>query len=172
MNLEFKNYCVMFMGVFDAKEVKDLITGYSEKSANFVDAKGVMICTFTSAFTIKEIEYGLKTFGVNFFAFELNRETSAYHIIKKDIHDGLFSFVDKIKLSDISKDLREQILSSQSTLKNKDVIYVKPEKTSLTIDDVKKMSKKEKENLWNKIIDNGVENMSEEDKIILKFLSE
>ena len=78
----------------------------------------------------------------------------------------------QIKLSDISKDLREQILSSQSTLKNKDVIYVKPEKTSLTIDDVKKMSKKEKENLWNKIIDNGVENMSEEDKIILKFLSE
>jgi hypothetical protein len=33
------------------------------------------------------------------------------------------------------------------------------------------MSKTEKDELWNKIIDSGVENLTEEDKIILQLLS-
>jgi hypothetical protein len=46
--------------------------------------------------------------------------------------------------------------------------YSKPKK--LTQDDIDKMSNKEKDELQNSIIDNGLENMSEYDKEILSFL--
>jgi hypothetical protein len=69
-----------------------------------------------------------------------------------------------IKLTSDTRDFK-------STVKTRKPIDVKVVKPKITEKDVEKMYKNEREELWNKLIDNGVENLSENDKKVLQYLA-
>ena len=49
------------------------------------------------------------------FAFDLDKESSGYHIVKRAIHEGLFGFLKNVNPDELTKDFEEAIeLSSQT----------------------------------------------------------
>ena len=78
--------------------------------------------------------------------FDLNDENSGVNITNKDIHKGLFGFIKE----NIQKD--EIILNE------------------LTEADIEKLNPMEKKELFDKLLDKGVMNLTENDKKIMPFL--
>ena len=170
--MRFRNYCIVVMGATENDSIKKEIEKVSDSKINILDARGIVIGTFTSALSTKELSDFFKLNERNFLLFDLNEDTSGFNINKKDIHEGLFGF-----LKEMSEDnLEEKATEFLKDIEMHDVKrvvrprrdYSKPKK--LTQDDIDKMSNKEKDELQNSIIDNGLENMSEYDKEILSFL--
>lgn len=162
------------MGSFDKENIIAHIQKLSKIELNVLDAKGIMIVTFTSPFTASELTELLMLSNISFLIFDLNKSNSGFHITKKEIHDGLFGYLKQINLEKITDELIDEINLSMNKrhikVKTKDVKNVKVYEKKITLDDIKKMTVKEKEEIQNKIIDNGVENMTQYDKKILKNL--
>jgi hypothetical protein len=170
--MRFRNYCIVVMGATENDTIKKEIEKVSDSKINILDARGIVIGTFTSALSIKELSDFFKLNDRNFLLFDLNGENSGFNIVKKDIHEGLFGFLKDMN-EDNLVDKAAEFLKDVETHDVKRVVrprrdYSKPKK--LTQDDIDKMSNKEKDELQNSIIDNGLENMSEYDKEILSFL--
>ena len=172
--MKFRNYCLIVMGSFDKENIIAHIQKLSKIELNVLDAKGIMIVTFTSPFTASELTELLMLSNISFLIFDLNKSNSGFHITKKEIHDGLFGYLKQINLEKITDELIDEINLSMNKrhikVKTKDVKNVKVYEKKITLDDIKKMTVKEKEEIQNKIIDNGVENMTQYDKKILKNL--
>ena len=172
--MKFRNYCLIVMGSFDRENVITHIQKLSKIEPNVLDARGIMIITFTSPFTPRELTELLTLNDISFLIFDLNKNNSGVNITKKEIHDGLFGFLKQINLDKITNELIDEINMSMESKytrsKPKKVENIKVYEKKLTIEDIQKMSLKEKEEIQNKIIDNGVENMTEHDKKILKNL--
>lgn len=183
--MRFRNYCVVIMGVIDSATVKLEIQKVSESKTNILDAKGILIGTFTSALSPKELSDWFKLNERNFLVFDLDTECSGVNITKEGLHKDLFGFIDKMTNDDLTKktnDFLKDVELSSTTSYTSYSDYnrtsttvrklVKPKK--ITQDDVDNMTQTEKEALQDKIIDankeNGMENMSEYDKEILSFL--
>lgn len=165
--MKFKNYCVVFMG--DTTNALLEISQISEIPPNIIDAKGIFIATITSGLTVGEITDYFNSLGKSFLVFELDGKTSGVKITKDIIHDKLFGFLsgdNKQKLSEKSDKLLQAIRISSDTSNNK--ITVKDIPITKTM--VNEMSISEKEALQNEIIDKGVDNITEQDKIILDYL--
>jgi hypothetical protein len=165
--MKFKNYCVVFMG--DTTNALLEISQVSEIPPNIIDAKGIFIATITSGLNVGEISDFFNTCGKSFLVFELDGKTSGVKITKDILHDKLFGFLNtnnKQKLSEKSDNFLQSIKISSDTTNNKTTIKEIP----ITKNMVNKMSISEKEELQNKIIDKGVSNITEQDKIILDYL--
>jgi hypothetical protein len=78
----------------DTKGVSIDIEKVSDGKPNILDAKGIVISTFSSALEPKELTDWFKLNNRNFFVFDLDSENSGFNIIKKEIHEGLFGFLD------------------------------------------------------------------------------
>ena len=171
--MKFTNYCLVVMG--DTNGVTIEIEKISEIKPNILDAKGILIATFTSVSTSRELNEWFRLNNRSFLLFELDPETSGFHIAKKEIHEGLFGFLKTLNIDDKTSELLREINMTSDTknyskLKRQPNNIKKPDR-KITEKDIEKMTKKDKEELWNKIVDNGVENMSEEDKNLLQLLS-
>ena len=172
--MKYRNYCVVIMG--NTKGVLLEIEKISETKPNILDATGILIATFTSGFEPKEMSQLFKDAKRSFLIFDLNNETSGFHITKPEIHEGLFGFIRNLSdetLKDRADKFLKEVEMSSDTKSNRifekqNTVIIKEPK--LTKEDISKMSNKEKEELQNKIIDNGVENMSDNDKEILGIL--
>ena len=177
--MKFRNYCIVVMG--ETTGVVPEIVKISEIEPNVLDAKGIVIATFSSVAEPRELNDYFIENSRSFLLFDLSKDVSGYNIVKKEIHDGLFSFLksmDENKLKEKTDNLIKEI---SSTTVNEKIIKVKnkkniaPVKTSvklnISIDDIDKLSIKEKNELINKFIDNGIENLTESDKKILNKLS-
>ena len=170
--MKFKNYCLVVMG--DTIGVTDEIKKVSETEPNILDAKGILLATFSSVATLKELESFFKLSKRSFLIFDLSEDSSSCFIIKKEIHEGLFGFLKTINNEDKTTKLIREINMTADTKSNSNkglnqTIVYNPKK--LTENDVENMSKTEKDDLWNKLIDNGVENLTDDDKKILLYLS-
>lgn len=168
----FKNYCIVFMG--DTTNCLETLNQLSEMPPRILNAKGILISTFTSVLNVNEITAFYKMENKNFLVFELDDKKSGYNITKKNISDGLFSFLDDIKSGD---DLVKKVFmdsnrakNSKISTKNLDVDTVKDEYEISEVD-IEKMVPSEKQEMINKLIDNGVENLTEKDKKLLELLS-
>lgn len=176
--MKFRNYCVIIMG--DTKDVFFEIEKVSEDKPNVLDAKGIVIATFSSSLKIGELNEWFKLHNRSFFVFDLS--ISGFNITKKEIHDGLFGFLgvsskdilDK-RASDLMSAIEDAKIIQETSKKSKngssyvDVkTVIKPRRLSL--DEIESMTIKEKEELMNKIIDKGVENLTDYDKKILPLL--
>jgi len=146
----------------------------SESKPNILDGKGIIIATFTSFVDVNEISTWFTLNNRNFLIFELNKETCGYFITKPDLHNGLFSF-----LSESDKDLKEKtneflnsISKNVTDVEYKDIPAKKTrtKKNEITEADVDKMTKNEKDDLYNRLIDNGVDKLTDNDKRILTLL--
>lgn len=177
--MKFRNYCILVMGAIDNDGIKLEIEKITDSKINLLDARGILIATFTSGVSPKELSDWFKLNKRNFFLFDLDEENSGFNILKKDISDGLFGFLnemnDKILDERAAEFLKDIKVSEPIDIKG----YSRPLRTSirkevkpkqLTKEEVQKMTIKEKQELQDKIIDNGVENMTEYDKEILSFL--
>lgn len=170
--MKFRNYCLVIMG--DTKDVLPEIIKIAETKPNVLDSKGILIATFSSIAEPSEITDYFKLNKRNFLVFDLNNENSGFFISKTDIHNGLFGFLEEYDNETLKKKT-EDLLSSidiefTSTTTNKK-LKSKKQEPQISIEEIDKMSAKEKNDLMNKLIDKGVVNLSEYDKKILSKLS-
>jgi hypothetical protein len=178
--MKFRNYCVVVMG--DTKGVFNEIEKISDDKPNILDARGIVIATFSSALDVKELTDWFKVNDRSFFVFDLDPELSGYNITKKEIHDGLFGF-----LATMDKDyLEKKAFNLMSAIEDAKIIHENSKKNKqkdksvnvktviktrrLTESEIESLTPREREEIMNKIIDNGVENMTEYDKKILPLL--
>jgi hypothetical protein len=157
----------------DTKGVLNEITKISETKPNVLDAKGVLIATFSSIAEPNELTEWFTENNRNFLIFDLNKKSSGFNITKKEIHEGLFGFLNEINVDEMGEKFIQSI-----DLKH-DSVYVEPQSKplrpslmfNLDPDEIQKMGLSEKEELLNKLIDFGLEKLSEEDKKILPLLA-
>ncbi len=174
--MKFRNYCIVIMGANTHDSVKLEIEKVSDSKINILDARGILIATFTSALTPKELSDVFKLNQRNFLLFDLNEENSGFNITKKDVNDGLFGFLKEMSDIDLEDRAIDFLKDVEMTSSTKDIkSYIRPLRVSLktvklTKEDISKMTYREKNDLQDKIIDNGLENMTEYDKKILSFL--
>ena len=124
---------------------------------SFIEGRGFFISTFTTNKTICELKNYFKEQKRNFLLFEIDKSKSAYHFLDQEIEKGLFMF------SDIEKD-NDDVLVNIDILDNK---KINPE---LTKKNILKMTKKQKEDKLNELIDKGVYNLTNEEKYMLNLL--
>jgi UvrB/uvrC motif len=117
----FKNFCAVFMGNTD--KAKDATQKISEIKINVIDAKGIMIITFSSVVDIKELRDWFKSFNFNFLLFDLSESSSAFNIEKENIARGLFGFLEYTdaevltdKFNKILETEKEEIVESSKGL--------------------------------------------------------
>jgi hypothetical protein len=162
-DMKFRNYCVVIMG--DTKNVLPEIEKVSETKVNVLDAKGILIATFSSNFEPCEMTDWFKDNNRSFLVFDLDSTNSGFNITKKDVHEGLFSFLNNVDLEEKAKDLLHTIEDSRKIQRMK-----KQQVKELTIEEVMKLTLSEKKEMFDKILDKGAENFTENDKKIMPFL--
>jgi len=165
--MKFRNYCMVVVG--NTKAVYPEIDKVSEGKPNFLDGKGMIIATFTSFMDPTELTDYFKSNNRNFLLFDLNKENSGFHITKPEIHNGLFGFLNEMDEEELKNKSEEflSVLKSDSTTAYTETVATK---CVITEKDIEVMTKTEKQDLFNKIIDAGVENLTEYDKKILDLL--
>lgn len=170
--MKFRNYCIVIMG--DTKNVLPEIVKISETKPNILDSKGILIATFASIAEPKEITDYFKLNGRNFLVFDLNEENSGAFISKKEINDGLFGFLKEFN-NEVLKQKTEELMTTIDLEMTSTTVSSKSRKLrtefQFSIEEIYNMSPKEKNELMNKLIDKGAENLSEYDKKILTMLS-
>ncbi len=170
--MKFRNYCVVIMG--DTKNVLPEIIKISETKPNVLDSKGILIATFSSIASPREISDYLKLNNRNFLMFDLNQENSGFFISKENIHEGLFGFLKEFN-SEILKQKTEELMTTIDLEMTSTTVSSKTRKLrtefQVSIEEIEQMSPKEKNELMNKLIDKGVSNLSEYDKKLLNKLS-
>lgn len=172
--MKFRNYCIVVMG--DTGKVIKEIEDISEIKPNILDAGGLLLCTFTSTATVKELTQLFIDNNRNFLIFDLDEKSSGVNIIKKTIHDGLFGFLKTVNIEDKTKKLIREIESTsdgygKTNKKTPKRITVKPIVKRINEDDIMNMTKNEKKQMMDMMIDNGVEKLTEHDKKILQLLA-
>lgn len=123
--MKFRNYCIVVMG--DTLGVQAEIQKISETTPNILDAKGILIATFSSLAEPSELTEWFIENKRSFLVFDLDKESSGYHIVKKTIHEGLFGFLNNVNPEELTKEFEEAIELSSQTKTNK----TKPNKPSL-----------------------------------------
>lgn len=161
--MTFRNYCVVIMG--NTKNVLPEIEKISESKVNVLDAKGILIATFSSNFEPCELTDWFKDNNRSFLVFDLNTNNSGFNITKSDVHEGLFSFLNNEDLEEKARELLHTIEDARIVNRMK-----KNKPTEITIEDVMKLTIVEKKEMFDKILDKGSENFTENDKKIMSFL--
>lgn len=171
--MKIRNYCLVIIGATDGVE-QNLAT-FCEVGPHTIKGGGLLVATFSTALEAAEISNLFINLGSSFFLLDLNSNNNGFNIAKPDIHEGLFGFLKTVKLEDQTDELIRQINMSSDTKTPRNFVRETPtnknKRKPLTEEDVNKLSKYEKDELWNKIVDNGVEKMTEYDKILLQILS-
>ena len=157
--MKFKNYCIVFIGRTEG--VIPEIEKVSETKPNILNGKGMLITTFTSFVSVKEISDWFKGNKRSFFVFELNKETADAFIDKPSLQEDLFGFLKEMDEAAL-QDKTDEFLDAVGEPKPVDV---------LTETDILELTQDEKDDLLNKFIDNGLENLTEDDKKIISLLS-
>jgi hypothetical protein len=158
-----KKYCLILLGV-EKKSIEDILR-ISESIPNVMayNSTDIIVTTFSSNLNINEIKEYVKSFDVNFFAFDLN-DKCAHNIVDKKTNKELFGFINdskKVKKSvidlKISKTEMFEDIKSHNFLHN-DLI-------------VNELDENEIESEINKILDKGYKNITKNDKSLMKNLT-
>lgn len=164
-----KNYCILVLTELDG--VKKEILKIAESKPRYVDATGMLMCTFASQMSSKELENFFRVDGRSFFIFEVNKDVSGYNLHEERLHKHLFGY---LVGDDIPFDEKLNMIVNHVSASTVNHVSSKKEQKHIpiTIEKLKNMHKGEREKLVNNIIDKGVENMTDSDKALLKKISE
>ena len=169
----FRNYCIVVMG--DTLGSQEEIIKVSEIKPNVLDAKGILIATFSSIIEPSELTEWFTSRNRSFLLFDLNETSSGFNITKKEIHEGLFGFLKNLNVEQMNEDFLRTIHLSSDTkaVKTEKKKTQKETKNKNLLDKAKieKMSNHEKDELLNQLIDNGLEKLSKHDKTLLHLLA-
>ena len=168
--MKLKNYCILVLTELDG--VKKEILKIAESKPRYVDATGMLMCTFASQMSAKELENFFNTKGRSFFIFEVDKDVSGYNLHEDRLHKHLFGYLvgDDIPFDEKLNMIVNHV--SASTVNDVSKKTSVPKKNKFTLETLKKMHKGEREKIVNNIIDKGVENMTDSDKALLKKISE
>jgi hypothetical protein len=172
--MKFRNYCIVVMGNMDA--VKDDIIKIAESKPRYLDAKGILIATFASVAEPSELKDFFNFNGRSFLLFDLDKDFSGYHLDNEKLNTHLFGYLVEQgdKLKEMSNRLMEDLSASTKSKKTVKQSKVKS-KLSPKIS-YSEMSREERENILNNIIDKyqsiGISKITDSDKNILKEISE
>jgi len=175
--MEVKNYCIIVLGKVEGvkEEIKAIATSY----VNLVEHDNIVIATFSSpdsAKTIKEF-FVIKNRG--FFLFELGKDNYGVNVRENNIYDALFKPFEEGDGSQIEDEILNRTFIERmsdnprvklSTDNIDDIIELPFDELSIE-EEIKYLNNVDKQQKLNEIIDKGVENMSELDKIWLKKLT-
>jgi len=176
--MKFRNYCIVVMGFTEGISLE--ISKISDINPNILDAKGIVIATFTATAEPSELTEYFKLNGRNFLLFDLDEKHSGYNIIKKNIHEGLFGFLSSVdELKKRTEEMIDEIIYTSDTKdgpKFDKGIVVKtkirqPREVEITDEEIAKMSNKEKMELLDSIIDKGADKLTKKDKELAKKLA-
>lgn len=169
--MKFRNYALIIMGFTEG--IFEEIRNISESRPNVLDAEGIVISTFTSNLEPRELKDYFKLNKRNFFVFDLNENNSGFNFENKKINNGLFGFLNNMNdeaLKQKTDDLIQEI--SSTTVTNKSLKGKKKKSSeNFKLEDIDKMTSTDKNNLMNKLIDKGIENLSVYDKKMLDKLA-
>jgi hypothetical protein len=180
--MKFRNYCIVFIG--DVKGVQLEVRKISEES-KFLGKKGMTISTFVSVAEPAELSDYFKSFDRNFLLFDLNEDYSRVNLLDKTKAKELFKIVDKHTdktLEEMSNklidDINENISKIPFTGNSKSYDMGEPlfskimePKTYKKKVDLESLSKKQKEEIINDILDKGYDNLNEYDIKMLDKVS-
>lgn len=169
--MKFRNYCIVVMGNMEG--VKDDIIKIAETKPRYIDAKGILIATFASIGEPAELEDFFNFNGRSFFLFDLDKSNSGYHLHNPKLQNHLFGHLvgDEDKLKEMSEKIMEDISATTSDNVARVVRPKTKAKTETSID-YSDMTKKEREVIVNRILDKGVEKLTDSDRETLKKISE
>ncbi len=173
--MKFRNYCIVVMD--NTKGVSVEIRKISESKPNILDAKGIVIATFTSAVSINELHEWFRLNNRSFFIFDLDPSNSSVHLERENLHNFLFGFLNSSNDNILRKRANEFLNAIQDAeiieedQNKKPNQRVKQKDKRITEFEIKNMTPSEKTELIDKLIDNGVENLTEYDKKLLSLLA-
>jgi len=178
--MKFRAYCIVVIG--DTLGVIDEVKKICESEPSHIDGKGLYIATFISAFSPSEIKETFTINKRNFLVFELDSKTSGVNLMNPDFHEGLFGFLKRFnreELDNMSVLFNDINMTSETSTNKSDWKApvstvrktIKPKPKKITEEEIIKMSSKQKQLMLDEMIDNGLENLSEEDKKILELLA-
>ena len=167
--MKFTDYCLVLMGEIDMSNLPNIFK-MAESKPNTLDSKGVIISTFTSVMEISEITEYLKSINVNFMVFKLNNENTGVHFLKKEVNEGLFGFLDGNREQYLQEKSNNFMYELTGRTADNSVIH-KDKEDTLQLDEIETLTKEEKNDWFNSIIDKGVDNLSEYDKELLSKLA-
>ena len=183
----FRHYCLVLLN--PKSDLSDEIIKISESQLRAIKGKGISIYTFTSVVDTAILSDYFKSFEVNFLLFELDKQTSAYNFNDKIKEDDLFGFInDYTKINEyeeLSNKLLDDIISenigyvsgSTNNINKSNTSYTSRRKKDLLVDDevideeIKDLTKSEINERLNKIIDKGLDNLTEFDKKMLESIN-
>jgi hypothetical protein len=163
----------------------------SQTPPRFLEAKGITIATFASVVEPSELTEYFKTFERNFMVFDLDSDVSGFNLTNEKLHKTLFGHINEdsnFELEEMSNNLIDEIkktsedkISSGKTensrLKQKDFV-VKEKKGKISTKNIKldysyleDLTKTEREEQINTILDKGFDLMTNEDRKILEILT-
>ena len=170
--MKFRNYCIVVMGNMEG--AKDDIVQIAETKPRYIDAKGILIATFASVMGPAELQEFFTANGRSFFVFDLDGEHSGYNLDNIKLHTHLFGHLlgQEDKLKEMSEKLNEEISATTRSGKVVNTKRVKAKKKSVDKRHFTDMSKKERQEVVNTILDKGYEKITNSDRDILKKISE
>ena len=178
----FKNYCAVFFTPTDGldKEVGKICEGKPRK----ISGTGIAIYTFSSVVEIPILTDFFKSFNRNFLLFDLDTSKSGFNLLDKKKEEDLFGFLTNItsisEYEDLSNKLMDDIINESTNIPGIEDFYKIPDymlkssfikKEDEVIETYDNLSKNEINIEVNKIIDKGIENLTETDKKRLEKLS-
>jgi hypothetical protein len=141
--MKFRNYCIVVMG--DTLGVQAEIQKVSETTPNVLDAKGILISTFSSLVELNELKEWFKENKRSFLIFDLDEESSGFHIMKKNIEDGLFGFLKNTNTNELTEKFAKAVEYSSITktvnIKEKKINLEDQLKEALEHEDYEKAAK-------------------------------
>ena len=179
--MKFRNYCIVFIG--DVIGVQKEVRKIAEES-KFLGKKGMTIATFVSVAEPAELSDYFKSFDRNFLLFDLNEDYSRVNLLDETKHKELFKIVNKHTdktleemsdnlIDEINETLNKTSFTGYSASDIGDSLFsemITP-KTKKNKVDLKSLSKKEKEEIINNILDKGYDNLNEYDIKMLDKVS-
>jgi hypothetical protein len=156
----FRAYCIIVLGG-NIGDIKSEIEKFSETKIQFIQTDTVFIGTFVSLADTYELKEFFRETDRNFFIFDLDDNVSAFGLSKPEIEEGLFGFLKNLNLDDMNENFMSvNHISGQTIQSNASILS-----------DIEEMSPSDKESLMNKILDKGLNNITEYDKKILNLLA-
>jgi len=111
----------------DTLGVQAEIQKISETTPNVLDAKGILISTFSSLVELNELKEWFKENKRSFLIFDLDEESSGFHIIKKNVENGLFGFLKNTNTNELTEKFAKAVEYSSITK----TVNIKEKKISL-----------------------------------------
>jgi len=189
--MKFINYCIIVLN--DPGNIRMEINNIADSGGKikWIESTGIVISTFTSLATPSELSDYFTQYNHNFFLFDLDKDSSGYNLTRKTIEHKLFSHLtDSTELEDRKNRLMEEInktpnmtplhrpnvpTDSGSTINDLPELnvkitskYIRPESKTI-IDD--SMNKDEITLMVNELLDKGMNNLTDADKIRFSKLS-